>query len=43
MLMHRFLADTALRFVEVSTASDGWVDDVERIEDRFGLAAAQEG
>jgi quercetin dioxygenase-like cupin family protein len=43
MMIHRFSADTALRFVEVSTASDGWIDDVERIEDRFGLAAAQEG
>ena len=43
MLMHRFSADIALRFVEVSTASDGWIDVVERIEDRFRRAAAQEG
>ena len=34
--LHRFTADTELRFIEVSTAHEGWTTDVERLEDHYG-------
>ena len=36
LLLHRLTAITDVRFVEASTAAEGWRDDVVRVSDRYG-------